>query len=557
MVKKIINILGKEIESLHQAAYLLAFFSIVSTVLALFRDRLLAFYFGAGENLDIYYSAFRIPDIIFVTVASLVGASVLIPFIISKSEESKESLKNFINSIWTFYFILIILFSLFAFFISPYVIKLLFPSFSSGKSFEDLLSMTRILLLSPIFLGLSNLFSSITQVYKRFFIYALSPVFYNLGIIIGIIFFYPVFGLKGLAFGVSFGAFLHFAIQIPFVKISGLFPKFVKPNLKEIKKVIFVSLPRTITLSASEISELVLISFASFLVVGSISVFNFSFNLQSVAYSVIGVSYSLAAFPTLTKLFSSGQRDKFLDQMLTTSKHIIFWSVPVSVFLIVLRAQIVRTVLGSGKFDWDATRLTAAALAIWTLSLLAQNLSTLFVRSFYSRGKTKEPLYINIFGSVLIIFISYILVVLFNNNTFFAFFIESILKVSDIEGAVVLMLPLGYSIGMIITSLLHLFSFRKEFRGFTSKIFNTFFNVLGASLLGGFVCYKALFVFDNIFNINTFIGIFLQGLLSGILGILVFILVLVILKNAEIIDIYRSMKRKIWRAKVVIPEADM
>lgn len=558
MVNKIINFLSREVEGLHQAAYLLAFFSLLSTILALFRDRLLAYYFGAGENLDIYYSAFRIPDIIFVTVASMVGASVLIPFIISKIDEGRESLAKFINSIWTFYFVLVVLFSVIMFFLSPFILKLLFPIFYKDKEiFSLLVYMTRILLLSPIFLGLSNLFSSITQVYKRFFIYALSPVFYNIGIILGIVFLYPIFGLKGLAFGVVFGAFLHFAIQIPFVKRENLFPKFIKPDFASIKKVVFVSLPRTITLSSSELSELVLVSLASFLFIGSVSIFNFSFNLQSVPYSIIGISYSLAVFPTLTRFFSSGQRDKFLEQMLVTSKHIIFWSVPVSVFLIVLRAQIVRTILGSGRFDWNDTRLTSAALAIWTISLLAQNLSTLFVRSFYSRGKTKEPLYINIVGSFIIIIFSYLFILLFQKFDVFAYFIESIFKVSGLDGTVVLMLPLGYSIGMIITMLFHILSFRKEFRGFVSKIFKTFFQVFGASIIGGFICYKFLFVFDNIFDINTFIGIFLQGLFSGLIGVSVFMFVLVLLSNQELKDIFYSMKGKIWKSKIIAPEAEM
>jgi putative peptidoglycan lipid II flippase len=311
MVKRIISIIGKEINGLHEAAYLLGFFAVLSQILALFRDRILASTFGAGGNLDLYFGAFRIPDIIFATVASLVSASVLIPFIVKKVEEGDSRLKEFINSIWTFYCLVISLFSIIAFFASPFLLKHIFPIFYQNKEdFSILVSMTRILLFSPIFLGLSNLFSSFTQVYKRFLIYAISPVLYNIGIIFGIVFLYPIFGLKGLALGVVLGAFLHFFIQIVFVWLKGFGPSFVIPDFKDIKKIIFISLPRTITLSSSELSELFLISFASFLIAGSISVFNFSFNLQSVPYSIIGISYSLAAFPTLTNLFSKGHKNK-------------------------------------------------------------------------------------------------------------------------------------------------------------------------------------------------------------------------------------------------------
>jgi putative peptidoglycan lipid II flippase len=557
MVKRILSLFGKEISSVHQAAYLLGFFAVLSTILALIRDRVLASAFGAGQVLDLYYSAFRIPDIMFVTVSSLVSASVLIPFIINKMDEGEDSIKRFLNSIWTFYLVFVVLLSAIIFFLVPVLSKYLFPIFYKSDQFEKLVLMTRILLLSPIFLGLSNLFSSITQVYKRFFIYAISPIFYNIGIIAGAVFLFPKIGPKGLVFGVVLGALMHFLVQVPFVSKLNLFPKFSMPDFGSIKKVIFVSLPRTVTMSASELSELFLVSFASFLVVGSVSIFNLSFNLQSVPYSVIGISYSLAAFPTLTRLFSSGEKEKFLDQMVLTSKHIIFWSIPISILFIVLRAQIVRVLLGAGRFDWSDTKLTAACLSIWTISLVCQNLSTLFVRSFYARNKTKIPLYINTFGAVSIILFSYIFVWIFNNSELFKTFIEVMFKVSGISGSVVLMLPLGYSFGMLLTITLHLVFFQKEFKGFISQIRRVFFEIFSSSIIAGFIAYKSLDIFDNIFNINTFLGIFMQGFLSGILALIILLSILYMFKNQELFEITDILKKKFWKQKITLPEAEL
>jgi putative peptidoglycan lipid II flippase len=557
MVKRILSLFSKEISSVHQAAYLLGFFAILSTILALIRDRVLASAFGAGQVLDLYYSAFRIPDIMFVTVSSLVSASVLIPFIINKMDEGEDSIKRFLNSIWTFYLVFVVLLSAIIFFLVPVLSKYLFPIFYKSDQFEKLVLMTRILLLSPIFLGLSNLFSSITQVYKRFFIYAISPIFYNIGIIVGAVFLFPKIGPKGLVFGVVLGALMHFLVQVPFVSKLNLFPKFSMPDFGSIKKVIFVSLPRTITMSASELSELFLVSFASFLVVGSVSIFNLSFNLQSVPYSVIGISYSLAAFPTLTRLFSSGEKEKFLDQMVLTSKHIIFWSIPISILFIVLRAQIVRVLLGAGRFDWSDTKLTAACLSIWTISLVCQNLSTLFVRSFYARNKTKIPLYINTFGAVSIILFSYTFVWIFNNSELFKTFIEVMFKVSGISGSVVLMLPLGYSFGMLLTIILHLVFFQKEFKGFISQIRRVFFEIFSSSIIAGFIAYKSLDIFDNIFNINTFLGIFMQGFLSGILALIILLSILYMFKNQELFEITDTLKKKFWKQKITLPEAEL
>lgn len=558
MVKKFLSLINKEIIGLHQAAYLLGFFAICSQVLALFRDRILAAQFGASNTLDLYYSAFRIPDILFVTVASIVSVSVLIPFLIERFEKSDEDAKEFIDTVFSFFFCFMLTVGIVAYVTAPYFMKILFPVFAKGENFPELIKLTRILLLSPMFLGFSNLLASITQINRRFFIYAISPVVYNLGIIIGIIFFYPIFGLYGLGFGVALGAFFHFAIQIPFIVSQGMFPVFRFPiKLEFVKKIVFTSLPRTITVSSNEIAELFLISFASFFTVGSISVFNFSFNLQSVPFSIIGVSYSLAAFPTLTKLFSSGEKGEFVEQMINSSRHIIFWSVPVAVLFVVLRAQIVRTVLGAGRFNWDDTRLTAAALALFTMSLVAQNLVTLFVRSYYSQGKTKTPLIMNMLSAAFIIITSFYLVRLFNTSWFFKTFIESIFKVSDIPGTVVLMLPLGYSLGVILNLIVHWWGFSYHFPSFSRPVQKTLFQAVSASTIMGYVTYQMLSVFDKVFNIDTLVGIFSQGLCSGLVGIVVAVVVLYLLKSRELSEVWTTVHKKIWKAEIVAPDAEL
>src|SRR3990167_10365171 len=104
MVKRFLNMLNIEVAGLHQAAYLLGFFAICSQVLALVRDRILASQFGAGNTLDLYYSAFRIPDILFVTVASIVSVSVLIPFLIERFEKGEAEAKEFVDNVFSFFF---------------------------------------------------------------------------------------------------------------------------------------------------------------------------------------------------------------------------------------------------------------------------------------------------------------------------------------------------------------------------------------------------------------------------------------------------------------------
>jgi len=555
MARRLFNLLHKEVGGLHEAAYLLGFFALLSQVLALVRDRLFAYHFGAGHTLDVYYAAFRIPDFIFVSVASLVSVSVLVPYLIEKIDRDHAEGKRFIDSVFGVFFLLITASSIIVFFLVPVLIPLFLPGFAHDPMLKDLVTLTRILLLSPILLGISNFLASITQAYNRFFIYAVSPLLYNLGIIIGIVGLYPYFGLPGLGFGVVLGAFLHLIVQVPFVVHKKLLPRFAfTMSLTSVLPVFIHSLPRTLALSANQIATFFLVALASLQSAGSISVFNFAFNLQSVPLAIIGVSYSSAAFPTLSRLFQSGERQKFIEQVVIAAKHIIFWSVPVVVLFIVLRAQIVRTILGSGSFSWTDTRLTAAALALFTISVSAQSLVMLFVRAYYSSGNTKKPLIINVSSSVIIVVLGYLLLILFERAPIFHYFLEALLKVPDVPGSMVLVLPLAYSVGVFVNAVFHWYIFQKEFTSFSAPVLQSFFQSLSASVIMGYVAYLGLNFFDDVFDLNTLPGIFMQGFCAGVLGIIAGVIVLKLLKNKELDEVWKTLHRKIWRVKVIGPE---
>jgi putative peptidoglycan lipid II flippase len=544
----------KEIVGLHEAAYLLAIFAFLSQVLALLRDRILASSFGTTHILDTYYASFRIPDFIFVTIASIVSISVLVPFIAEKLDHSFEDAKKFINVIFSFFSIFIIIASLIAYIFMPIIAPIVFPGIEDSQT---LIKMSRILLLSPIFLGISNFLASITQVGKRFLVYALSPLMYNLGIIFGVVFLYPIFGIYGLAYGVIFGAIMHLGIQLPFVIKSGLF--IVWPfnfDFSYFKKVLLVSIPRTITLGMTQITTLVLVGMASVMSEGSITIFNFSQNLQTVPLSIIGVSYSLAAFPTLASFISRNESEKFISYISAGARHIIFWSIPVSIMFIVLRAQIVRTIYGSGEFDWNSTKLTAAGLAILAVSVFAQALVLLFIRGYYAKGDTKKALYAGIVTGILSIGLAFSFVQIFYTNELFRLFIEQLFRVNDIPGTEVLMLALGFTIAQLINCIMLWHWFEKEHKGFSSPILKTLFQSFSASVIMGFVAYLGLNLFDNIFNINTGIGIFLQGFCAGILGILALVGVLKLLGSYELNETYTNLHKKFWKARPIVPDTN-
>lgn len=551
MVQKFFDLLHREVRGLHEAAYLLGLFALLSTILALVRDRLLAHTFGAGEVLDIYYAAFRIPDIIFVSIASLVSIYVLIPFLTQQAGE-EEGQQKLIGNVFVAFSLGIGVISAGMFFAVPYIAPYVFPGLVNSPLYADLIVLTRILLLQPIILGFSNIFASITQLYGRFILYATAPLLYNLGIIVGVIFFYPLFGIYGLAYGVVLGALLHAGIQLPFIfKERFLSLHDLSIRFSEIKDVILLSLPRTLALSANHIALLVLIGIASLMERGSITIFSFSLNLQAAPLAIIGASYSVAAFPTLARLFSNGERDTFFAHIITATRHIIFWSVPVVVLVIVLRAQIVRVILGSGAFDWADTRLTAAALALFVISLVSQSLTLLFVRGYYAAGDTKKPLFVNLFSASLVVIFSYALLNLFNTTPQWQNFIEQLLRVEGLSGTEILMLPLAFSLASIINVGLLWFLFQRDFKGFSTPIMRVFGEILLASASMGVVAYHFLSVFDDIFDINTFWGIFAQGFLSGTIGILAGVLVLTLLGNTEIREVSSSFHKKFWKSKTI------
>jgi putative peptidoglycan lipid II flippase len=551
MVQKFLDLLHREVRGLHEAAYLLGFFALLSTILALMRDRLLAHTFGAGEVLDIYYAAFRIPDIIFVSVASLVSIYVLIPFL-TKSAEEDGGQQRLVENVFIVFSLFISAISIVGFLVVPYIVPYLFPGLVSSTLYDELIILTRILLLQPILLGLSNIFASVTQLYGRFILYATAPLLYNVGIIIGIVFFYPVIGLYGLAYGVVLGALLHVGIQIPFILSKGFISfKTFSIRLSEIKDIVLLSLPRTAALSANHLALLVLVGMASLMEKGSITVFNFSLNLQAAPLAIIGASYSVAAFPTLARLFSNGDRSEFFTHIITATRHIIFWSVPVVILIIVLRAQVVRVILGSGAFDWADTRLTAAALALFSISLVSQSLTLLFVRGYYAAGNTRKPLFVNLFSAVLIIVFSYGLTHLFVTTPAWQMFIERLLRVEGLSGTVVLMLPLGFSLASIINVGLLWFLFQRDFKGFSSSLIRGIGEILVASLGMGAVAYQALSVLDDVFDINTFWGIFAQGFFSGIIGIFVGVLILTLMGNKEIHEVTSSLHQKFWKSAAI------
>ncbi len=557
MVSRLLKFFNREFGRLEEAALLLGLSTLVSQLLALFRDRLLAGRFGAGRELDIYYASFRLPDLIYVGVASLVSLSVVIPILVSHlSAGNQAAARRLLDTLFSVFSLAMIVVAGLSFFILPYLTGFLAPGFDSASQ-SLLVTLSRILLFSPFLLGLSNLLASITQSFKKFFVYALSPIAYNLGIIIGILYLVPRFGLAGLAWGVALGALGHALVQVPAVWALGLTPRPTRLiDWRETGRILKLSLPRTLTLSFGQLVILVLVGMASLMTAGSVAVFNFAYNLQSVPLAIIGMSYSVAAFPTLVWRFQNGERAIFLEQVARAARHIVFWSLPFAALVIVLRAQIIRVILGSGRFDWSDTRLTAASLALFTISLVAQSLILLLVRAYYAAGRTSRPLWINCLSSILIILLASAGAWWFRTSEFGREFLAALLRLEGVAGLELVILPLVFSIGFVFNLWWLWRAFSQDFGELPAAVGQSFYQSLAASCAGGVVCYVVLGWLAPFLAQDTFWGIFLQGLAGGIAAIVVVVICLRLLGNRELAEINRALAQRFWRSRVIVPEPE-
>ncbi|MEY4440508.1 MAG: hypothetical protein RLY49_134 [Candidatus Parcubacteria bacterium] len=548
MVERIKTVLQTQIKGLHQAAYILGIFAIMSQVFALLRDRLLASTFGAGTQLDMYYAAFRLPDMLYVLLAAFFSVSILVPKVVEK-ENNKKELQRYFDSIFTFVAILFLILGALSWILAPLFLKLVVPNLFS----PELLLMTRILILQPIILSMSGFFASFAQAQKKFLLYSISPILYNVGIILGIIFLYPLYGMYGLVIGVVVGALLHVGILAPFMR-SVYMPKFARIYFSDIKNLILHSIPRTFAMMSNQLLLVCITFFASMLSAGSIAIFNLAYNLQSVPLSIIGVSYSLAAFPSLALFFQEKRFDEFYELLSRAMRHVFFWSLPIVAFFIVLRAQIVRVILGSGNFDWNETILVAASLALFTISLVAQSASQVLIRAFYATGRTVYPFLATAISFCITIICMSVLFIPNLISTDTVRYFEVLFRVDLVESSLVLLLPLAFTIGQWILFFGLILGIGQIQKIFSKQFFKSIFeSMLGAGVIA-IVSYLGLQFLSGVFDLNTFVGIASQGIISGIAGMLAGFIFLVVIGNKEISTVLSVGLNKFRTKPEVLPE---
>ncbi len=529
MVRRWLNARSKTVAS---AAFILGLASMLSRLAGVVRDRLLSGAFGAGPELDAYYAAFRAPDFIYnLFVFGAISAGFIPVFTAYVADAAADDARNddrawdLASRVLTIIGLVLAVLSLAGVLTAHYFVPLMTPGFSPDQ-IASTVSLTRLMFLSPILLGLSGVLGGILQTYRRFFVYAFAPIAYNIGIIIGILALAPHYGISGVAMGVVIGAFFHFLAQLLACRTMGFKFRFnPDPRHEGVLSVGKLMVPRTAGLAVSQVNLLILTGMASTIGAGSIAVFNLANNLQSFPVNILGVSFAVAAFPFISEMAAKGRKEELALSFARTTRAVIFLIIPATVLFLLLRAQVVRVILGSGRFDWQDTIDTADALAYFTLSMFAQALLPLVTRAFFAFKDVTTPLVVGAASVVL----------------------ERVLAWQLLRaGLGTPGLALAFSIASIVNlaALWMLLRFRVGNLG-EKKIFRAaaVMSVCALAMAGAVQGIKI--ALGGLVDMHTFVGIFAQGAAAGLVGILVYVAAALVLGSEEAHSAVAVLKRRL------------
>jgi putative peptidoglycan lipid II flippase len=511
-----ISLLNRATTSIATAGWILSFSALASALLGLVRTRLLLDVYGVGIETDIYNAAFRIPDLVYNLAISGAISAAFIPVFVSYLARSKKEAWHLAQSFLYIALAVVGVLSVALFILMPHLIPLLAPGFSDSARAETV-TLSRIMLASPILLGASAVFSGILQSLRKFVVYALAPLFYNAGLIVGIVVFTRWWGIEGLAWGVVLGAVLHAAIQLPFAFSSGF--RLGLPTLHPaVGRVGRLMVPRSLALGVSQLNLVVVTALASTVSTGAITIFMNAHKIETLLAGILGVSFATALFPALSEAIAKHDEKQYLDSFSKIFRGVLFLTLPASALFFVLRAQIVRVAYGTSQVTWEDTRLMAASLGLFAIGSFAYALVPVVARAFYAREDTITPVIASVVGFLVNIGLAFgLLFVVFENTTIKSFLVSA-LRVSDVPGTSILALPLAFSIsGIVMLSVLLVTFFAEpKNRSIVPPIASSFVRVSIATALASSAAWMSLYFFAAASPTDTLARLALQGFIATI-----------------------------------------
>lgn len=540
MIQRLLKV---EFTGVASAAFLIGGFSLVGKIVGLTRNSIFAAKFGAGEILDVYYSAFLVPDFIYNILVLGFLSAVFIPLFIQYFHKDKKEAWHFTNATLNALFVVLGIVVIILFFLMPYILPHLISGLPGHMKMEAVF-VSRIMLISPLLLGLSSIFGSIVQSFKRYVYFSLAPIFYNLGIIFGALYLEPWFGIYGLAFGVLLGALLHLAIQFFGAFGAGFrYEPIFNFNHSGVLKMARLSIARFSSIAASQINFVILIGIASFLGIGSITIFNFANDLQFLPIGLIGLSYAVAVFPKLSDMAAKNDKKNFVLEFSETFRQILFFVIPLSVTFFLLRNEIVYLVYGVGGFSKGDIELVGAVLGFFALSIFAQSVVPILNRTFYALQNTWIPFITDLFSFLITIILGIVFVKIINSHGVFYDFISGILGMKNTEGIAIIGLPMAFSVGAIVNFVITLIYLKKKVKELDLRdLIQEGLKLIAAAFIMGVIVF--IFKYFSSFRLsagNLFLKTLIYISMASVLGTVSYLYILYVLRAKEFLFFKQSV----------------
>ena len=401
--KKLIN---SQQNTVLSAATLIMIMIVVSRILGLIRQRVLANYF-VPSDLSLFFAAFRLPDLIFEVLVFGTFTSAFIPVFSKALRDGKKRAWEIAGRVVTIGLLIFACAAIILAIWAPQIYSAIAPGFGDGQTIQ-IANLARILFAAQGFFVISYVLTGVLESLRRFLVPALAPIFYNIGIILGTVFLTPYLGLMAPAVGVVIGAAAHFLIQFPLSRKLGFRFIWDFKNDEEVKKVGTLALPRIIDLAFDQIGKTAELFLSSIISQAAYTYYIFANTLQLLPVTLVGTSLAKAILPMLSR--ADGDMKEFRRILHIAIFQAIFLTLPLAVALIVLRIPIVRLVYGTKIFDWNATVQTGMVLSIYAVAIVTQTLMSILSRAFFALHDTKTPVKISFIGLGLLVAGDFLLV---------------------------------------------------------------------------------------------------------------------------------------------------
>ncbi len=386
---------------------------LVSKLVGIVREPLIARAFGTGESLDAYYAAFNIPDLLFTLIAGGALATAFIPlFTEALSQRGRDEAWRMASAVINLVLLSTVVLALVVALFAPQIVACcLAPGFSAAQQ-NLTVDLMRLILISTIVFALAGVLMGILNAQQHFASPAFAPALYNLGIIGGTIFLAPRFGVYGLAYGVIIGSLLHLSSHFPPLLRQGIR---YQPTLMLRDPLIWqlgqLMGPRILALGVIKINTLVATNLASRLEAGSVSALNFAWLVMQIPETIIATAIATALFPTLSQYAVTGQHDQLRAAMARALRSILLLSVPALLGLLLLGRPVVQLLFQGGRFNVESTNAVVWALNFYALGLLGHSFLEIGSRVFYAQKDTLTPL----IAATFAMFINAILAIMLMN----------------------------------------------------------------------------------------------------------------------------------------------